>query len=359
VVTRCLSFHAAYRCRHRGACCEADWQIEVDPALAEAVTVGRLRAFHGTPEPFVRQFDAAGHPVLMLARAPSGACGFRHRERCSLQAAGGEAALPQACRHFPRVLLHDARGTLLTLSHFCPTAAAMLVDDDGRAEVVEARPPLALEGALEGLDARDALPPSLRPGMLMDHASYDAWEQRVVRLFANSSPVADAFRAIVAATERLRGWSPGDGPLEHAVAHAFQGPPAPPDPPGFSRGFETVLDVTGPHPLLDVPMDVEHAWTGILSRADADVHRAIGRYMAAATFANWMAYRGQGLRSIVEWLRACYDVLRLQVVEHSTDGAIGRDGLIEAFRMADYLLVHIVDSETFGRAIAPVECEHR
>ena len=33
-------------------------------------------------------------------------------------------------------------------------------------------------------------------------------------------------------------------------------------------------------------------------------------YLAARVFANWIAYQGRGLRSIVEWLRTCAAIVR-------------------------------------------------
>ena len=37
----------------------------------------------------------------------------------------------------------------------------------------------------------------------------------------------------------------------------------------------------------------------------------IANYLAARLFGNWVAYQGHGLRSVVAWVRACYDVLRV------------------------------------------------
>ncbi|HEX6465074.1 MAG TPA: hypothetical protein VFZ98_11490, partial [Vicinamibacterales bacterium] len=46
MVIRCLSFHAAYRCRHAGACCRAGWTIPFDAAEVDRVhdlQIGRGR----------------------------------------------------------------------------------------------------------------------------------------------------------------------------------------------------------------------------------------------------------------------------------------------------------------------------
>jgi hypothetical protein len=62
---RCLSMHAAYRCRDSGACCTAGWPIPVEAdrlaQLEGALASGELR-----PVGHV----AAAAPVQWLARAP-------------------------------------------------------------------------------------------------------------------------------------------------------------------------------------------------------------------------------------------------------------------------------------------------
>src|SRR4029079_4552041 len=78
-----------------------------------------------------------GEPVL-LRRRPNGACIFFERQRgnlCAIQRQMDRSHLPSACRHFPRVVVIDPRGTFVTLSHLCPTAARMLIDG-GAAAVV-------------------------------------------------------------------------------------------------------------------------------------------------------------------------------------------------------------------------------
>ena len=42
------------------------------------------------------------------------------------------------------MVLHDPRGTFISLSHFCPTAAGMLFDDGPPVAIVDA--PAALAG---------------------------------------------------------------------------------------------------------------------------------------------------------------------------------------------------------------------
>lgn len=265
--------------------------------------------------------------------------------------------LPSACRHFPRILLVDARGCLLTLSHYCPTAAAHLVDG-GAISIVEARSPLALAGEVEGLDAREVLPPLLRPGMLMDVADYGRFETACLRTLGEGVDAGISLQRIASAGEDIRTWRPGDEPLASRIDRAFDRARPGGDTSALSRGFELTRSLTGPHPHMDVHPHFASRWTEI-SRTGGDVlQQVLARYLAAATFGNWMAYRGQGLRSTVEWLRACYDILRVQIVrEADHPSTSSRDALIRALGAADYLTVHTVDSLAFGRAV--VTCEHR
>lgn len=353
VQTRCLSFHAAYRCRHTGECCRAGWDVEVEPHIVEAVRTGRILPVLSTSQPFQPLND--GHGVAP-ARTRSGDCGFHHEDRCSLHQAGAETMLPSACRHFPRIYLRDARGTLLTLSHFCPTAAALLFEP-GDVRTVDAPVPLALDEPIEGLDARDALPPLVRPGLLADIDGYAAWEALAVRTCVDSPSAAVAIGIIEAATERVRCWKPSDGRLSSTVRRAFDRAPAGARTVALSLPFSLVRELTGPHPLLDVPADFDAGWERVEHAGAAVMQQPVGRYLAASTFANWIAYRGEGLRSIVAWLRACHDVFRVQLVRrlNGADRQLVPEDIVEAVRMADYIMVHTVDSLAFGRRAAALE----
>ncbi|MDQ3420176.1 MAG: hypothetical protein M3541_15620 [Acidobacteriota bacterium] len=354
--TRCLSIHAGYRCRHSGACCHASWDIEVEPHILDAVATRRVIAVSSTPTPFV---PGAEDPAAMsLARTTEGWCGFRHHQRCSLQRAGGEEMLPSACRHFPRVFLRDGRGTMVTLSHYCPTAAALLLADGRPLTVVDAAPPLALSEPVEGLDARDALPPLVRPGLLADLQGYAAWEEAALAEFATAPSVDVALDRIAAATEQIRQWTPQHGRLVIAVSSAFATASTSnrSGDDGLSEGFGAVREVTGPHPLLDVDADFANDWTTLHSHSADVLRRPIANYMAACTFGNWTAYRGQGLRTVLAWLRGCYDVLRVQLMRHArAAGGINREVMIESFRMSDFIIVHTVPSLEFGRTAAVFE----
>ena len=102
---------------------------------------------------------AADCPTV-AAKETDGRCAFFESDArlCSIHRVGGEAALPLTCRMFPRVVLQDGRGALVSLSHFCPTAAALLFDATGPDAVVEAPTSLVDDQHLDGLDVTDAVP---------------------------------------------------------------------------------------------------------------------------------------------------------------------------------------------------------
>ena len=117
----------------------------------------------------------------------------------------------------------------MTLSHYCPTAAGMLFHPviprdfgspgpEGSAgpllRIVEDPPAFPAEWPWEGLDARDALPPLLRPGVLMDWPSLERWERFAVSVLAEEdrSPEA-ALDVLAAAAEEARRWTPAAGPF--------------------------------------------------------------------------------------------------------------------------------------------------
>ena len=289
IVTKCLSFHAPYRCRHSGACCRAGWTIPFDHGERETVQTLRLSRGSVTSDG-------------IAARHDDGTCTFFDggSRLCAIHHAGGHAALPLSCRMFPRLVLHDARGTFISLSHFCPTAAGLLFDHDQSwppTIIVDAPSALTDVGPLDGLDARDAWPPLLRPGVLMDLESYDAWERLGIDLLTRDGLAADvSLDTLASITNRIAVWSPGNTtPLLHAVRDAF----AVPAPPA----------------------------------ATINAHEpAVKRWLAARLFGNWIAYQGDGLEAIVRYLRGCLAIFATE---------LARDGRpLEAVRRSDLLIVH-------------------
>lgn len=269
-------------------------------------------------------------------------------------------ALPVACRHFPRRILHDSRGTFISLSHFCPTAARMLLAPASLA-VVEAQPPLRLPPPLEGLDASEALPPLLRPGLLCDPAGYQVWEYTGMATFARGDlTFGECVDVIAAATEAVRLWEPGHESLAERVGTAF-------DAARFIKGSDidaqeramTTAAALSAGRASDIPpIDrFEEHWERHIAGHFAAFDRAMRNYLAARLFANWIAYQGRGLRSIVEWLRVCAAVVRHELLTRVLDSGSppGEDDFIEAVRTADLILLHGPDTAAFAKSVAALE----
>lgn len=344
-----LSVHAAYACRHSGACCRAGWAIPVEPSR-RAVLGGDL-----------------------LVPGTDGACPHYDRpaRRCRVHREHGEAMLPTACHQFPRRALVDERGVFVTLSHFCPTAAGLLVQHRDPLEVVEGPAAFPPEREYDGLDGRGAWPPLIKPDRLFDHEGFDAWQRHLVAELA----VADAdpgasLRRIAAAAEQVRRWHPSDGSLagwiralpsrawsasELSAAWARYRPFAALE--AYDRVRACVPDG------LEAPRapDAEAPPWALSSGSEAAA--VASRYLAAKAFGSWAAYEASGVRTMVAELVVADLVLRVEAARRSptaggalggaapasdaygrrATNALGDDALVESVRAADWLLVHLVD----------------
>jgi hypothetical protein len=288
-------------------------------------------------------------PERSLAKRADGLCVFREDRRCAVHAEGGEAALPVGCRHYPRVVRLDRDRISLSLSHYCPTAASLLTSDEP-VRVVRAEPPLALSEPVEGLDARDALPPVLRPEMLMDLDAYEQWERAAIAEFSTCRPVDVALRRVAGATDLLREWRPGAISLDTAVTRAFA-QTGETDRPWLAEALPLARALNRGIVSVDLVPD-SGPRTGNGQAPTDVVERVIANYLAARVFGNWIAYQGRGLRTIVTWIAACHEVVRLLMARGPLRGVVGA---IEAIRQADYVMLHTIDTQHFANAARDVE----
>ena len=143
-----LNFHVGYACRHSGACCTAGWPIPVE---RDRVIPIQSLASRGDCSWLLPDANAPADVAGTLVVAPTGECVFHGVAGC-----GVYAARPVSCAHFPYLCLIDQRGVHVTLSHYCPTAAAMLYEDLAPIEIVEGPSPVAGFDVPEGLDARES-----------------------------------------------------------------------------------------------------------------------------------------------------------------------------------------------------------
>ena len=334
---RALSIHTPYACRHSGACCTAGWAIPVEPE--------RRARFGGTS---------------LLTPDPNGACRYfdRSSRLCAIHRDGGHEALPVACQQFPRLSLIDGRGISVSLSHFCPTAASLLFVD---AELtIVSDPPAFASAQYDGLDARGGWPPLVHASLLFDPDAYLAWETLVVSTLAERGNPMSALRTIAGVAERVRQWTPCDGPMSRLIQRVVE-----PDSDGsvdplawyatFDRDAYEIVARTVPDGLRRPVVASqssdrsEDGWEPFWP--------VVRRYLAAKSFASWTAYQGRGIRTLVAELVVAHSLLKRLAharAESAGDRVNGRS-LHAALRDADHLLVHLADRQALVRALDAAE----
>ena len=373
---RALSIHADYACRQSGACCSSGWEIPVEPDAEARIRAGIVASRLAPPADWAVARPGLPHGARVALRVrPSGDCVFLEPGEprlCALQHRLGEPAMPPSCRQFPRVATLTPLGVSVTLSHYCPTAAAMLFRDDVPLAVVTDPPAFPASRAYEGLDARAALPPLLRPGVLMDWPSLERWEAHAVALFDEPGVAPEeALDRLAGDAERARLWTPAAGPFAAFFARVLDSrgsapgtvgrdPGPPPAGPAISAAaaFRLVVDCVPPRARrLPDPDDA--------GAIDADRVAALGRelaaparrWLAAKAFASWSVLQGEGLRTSVLALRVALGVLRVETARRSeaSVGPLDAKLMMEAVRRADLLLVHLADPEALARRLSRCE----
>jgi len=364
-----LAFHADYRCQNSGACCTANWDVPVElpfyKSLSEAVSNGTLRTAgtSGNIDPFIVESGLPDGAAAILERDDDGRCVFyaSPSRRCIVHRDLGEAALPATCRHFPRVSVQDARGTFVSLSHFCPTAASMLFRDVP-VEIVS-RPPAFPATDYDGLIVTsDDLPPMLTPRMLMDHEGYGAWERHMVARFADvdrgpSSVIATLWRD----AQLLMKWTPGAISIAAAVERLPRDYVDAQDEAGLNGSLRCFAEV-----MTAVPDDLkpsadedglDAAMQTFAQPAWGAFHAPINRYLAAKAFASWTAYQGRGIRTIVRGIEAALALVRVEASRQCRNARRQLDEtlLLEAIRQSDFLLNHLAIGEELAKAWSVVE----
>ena len=364
-----LSIHADYKCRHSGACCTADWDVPVElpiyRSLDDRLRAGTLRVAPAAEpiSPFIVEPDLPEGAAAMLERTERGDCVFfdRGTHLCVVHRDAGEETLPATCRHFPRLAVADSRGTFLTLSHYCPTAASMLFRDDVDLQVVEAPPAFPLAN-YDGLTVTaEDLPPLLSPAMLMDPDGYSAWERHMVRR-CNAGVLPESVVATLTSdVAQLRTWRPATGSLVDAIqrlplSFIAAGPHA-----SLAASVRLREEVVGAIPDDLKPHADEHgledAYSALVLPKWSAFQRPINRYLAAKAFASWTAYQGRGLATIVRGLEAALALVRIEASRQCRDAhrPLDRDLLIEAFRSADFALNHLAVGEDLAETWSQAE----
>ena len=341
--------------------------LPVYRSLKEAVATGRLKT---SPEaagldPFVVDPDLPEDEAAIFERVDSGACVFFDRESrlCLVHRDLGEQALATTCRTFPRLAVQDARGTFITLSHFCPTAASQLFRDDVPLEIVESPasfPPADYDGLTV---AEGDLPPLLRPDVLMDGTGYTAWERHMVDVCAAAPSAETAVATLMRDAGVLRTWSGGGEPLHDAVARLPQAlvSAAPLSTLHAALGAHAEAMSCVPDELRPEPDEhgLAEAYERFVRSAWTEFSRPLRYYVAAKAFASWTAYQGRGVASIVRGIEAALALVRVEAARQCCDAGAPLDAhrLKEAIRAADFILNHLATGDALAQAWSTVEAE--
>ncbi len=296
---------------------------------------------------------------------------FYEREsgRCAIQQTLGHDHLPSACQHFPRRCLIEPERMAVSLSHYCPTVARLAFRTHVRPDIVPAPASLVGHIALEGLDAREALPPLLRPGLLTDLAGYRAWERVVIELLTMPHSPEAALAEISAFTERVRIWTPRDGELQRAVEASRPVPRGRQEesirmlngPPDTAQRADAYENARASVPASIATMPAPDRLDVVDSRWVADVwprfSQPLRNYVAAHAFGNWCAYHGMGLRTVVRSLSVALAIVRVEAVRLCAyaERHLDEEILIESIRAADLLLVHLADPKALAARLSSVE----
>jgi len=364
-----LAFHADYGCRHSGACCTADWDVPVElpvyRSLSDALVGGRLRVAPtaGAIYPFIVEPDLPDGTAAILDRDDRGRCVFYEAtaRRCIVHRDLGEPYLPTTCRYFPRVSVQDRRGTFVSLSHFCPTAASMLFSD-APIEIV-AEPPAFPDIDYDGLIVTpDDLPPLLHPRVLMDLDGYTAWERHMVGRCADVQEWPESVLAtLMRDADLLRRWRPGTLTLSEAVWElphdVVEARPDEGLAPSLHLRDEVMAAVPDDlKPAADED-GLDDAWTNSVREAWHEHRAPVNRFLAAKAFASWTAYQGRGVKTIVRGLEAALALVRVEAARQCRTAArpLDRELLLEAFRQADFALNHLAVGEDLAKAWSVVE----
>ena len=357
------SIHADYRCRHSGRCCTADWDVPVEAAGVPVARRGAAsragcarRPSRAASSPSSSSPTCPTTPAAMLERNAAGRMRVL-RARFRLVRGAPRPGRRRPARHLPPLPAGGRarrRGTFVGLSHYCPTAAALLFRDDVALTIVEA-PARVSAGGL-----RRPVVDRRRPAAAAA-AGRDDGSGRLralgARTWCAGAPAASTPESVLATLVRdavsVRALAAGRpvhvgpdrraaaGPCVDATARDARRQPG-----GFMRGDGGRARRSAPRARRStasrrpIARFVRPAWSA-WSRAAAALHRrqgvrvldgvsgpraAIDRARARGRRWRWCGWRPR---------RQCRDAGR----------ALDRELLLEAFRQADFSLNHLAVGE--------------
>jgi hypothetical protein len=193
----------------------------------------------------------------------------------------------------------------------------------------------------------------------------ERWEGWAVSVLAREGPSAEEGVAVLsAAAEEARGWTPDAGAFpiffKGVLAAQRSAPPFWPPLADCLRAWSDAADaVPSPHRAPSLPEVLEEADARWVRPSWPDLARPVRHYLATRAFASWCAVQGRGLRTTVHGVRAALLVLRVEAARlcAGTRRPLDAEGLREAIRAADLLLVHLAAPEELARRWSVVEDE--
>jgi hypothetical protein len=361
-----LNLHSGFACRHSGACCTAGWPIPVEEGAAAAIRA----AVPGAGTALATAGLLPQGAVAVIAPLTSGACPFHLPDEgglCDIQRRLGHDSLPESCRHFPRIALAEADATRVTLSHYCPTAAYMLFSDGPeRVAVVSGAAGIADGRAYDGFDARQTIPPLLRPGVVMDVPSCRLWEAYLLDRLGtpDTLEIEQRLAEAAAVADQIRAWRAGEESLESWTRAAVTAAPTS-GAVRWSMGFASAARIVraaddSVPPGLPRPVPLEGgaaADTRFVSPHWGRFSTVLGRYLAARSFGAWSAYLGEGIRTQVAMLAVALAAVRVEASREAlrSDRPLNASLLHAAIGKADLLLNHLSDAAALVRSQGGVE----
>lgn len=295
------------------------------------------------PEGFVPMPTPPAGCRSAFRRTADDVCWFRDPERrdCAIHRKFGEESLASACRQFPRVVVLEPAQISVSLSHYCPTAAGLLFREPRDFGIVDSPIAFPETWPFEGLDARTAYSPLLRPGVLLGFEGLRRLEAEAIGRLSEPE-FGVGLGQIEAAFQRIRNWTARDGPVPGFVAACFRERGEVP-PAQFAPA--------DPRPILvgSVPQGVVApelpAFAPGQPHISAEADLALRRYLAARLIAAWVLFQADDLAATARYLRLCVDTVYL--FASAPDPNRGR--WFEAIRNADLWLLHLCDPEMLAR----------
>jgi hypothetical protein len=161
----------------------------------------------------------------------------------------------------------------------------------------------------------------------------------------------------------LRTWRPGVESLAEAVAALPRDVVAGSVPETVESSLEAFRGVITavPDEFRPEPDEagLDFAYREWVRPAWSSFAMPLRHYIAAKSFANWTAYQGRGVASIVRGLEAAVSLVRVEAARECREAGRMLDAalMLEAFRSADFSLNHLAAGEDLAQGWAVAERE--